>query len=101
MAQGRKHTVSKPAPLAARRVTHYHLRMEELMRLNNTVTISFVEALMRDAGIACFVADQNMSIIEGSIGAIPRRVMVDADYIDQARRIVTDAGLEHELRTRR
>ncbi|MEM0899651.1 MAG: DUF2007 domain-containing protein [Pseudomonadota bacterium] len=72
--------------------------MEELLRSNDPVTISFVEVLMRDAGIASFVADQHMSILEGSIGAIPRRLLVDADYIDQARRIVRDAGLEHELR---
>ncbi|MEN0000320.1 MAG: DUF2007 domain-containing protein [Pseudomonadota bacterium] len=72
--------------------------MEELIRTNNPVTISFVEALMRDAGIGTFVADQNMSIIEGSIGAIPKRLLVEADRLEQARRIVRDAGLEHELR---
>ena len=68
------------------------------MRSNNAVTLSFVEALMRDAGIGVMIADQNMSIIEGSIGAIPRRILVEADRIDQARRIMRDAGLEHELR---
>ena len=72
--------------------------MEELMRSNNAVTLSFVEALMRDAGIGVMIADQNMSIIEGSIGAIPRRILVESDRIDQARRIMRDAGLEHELR---
>ncbi|MEM1378249.1 MAG: DUF2007 domain-containing protein [Pseudomonadota bacterium] len=72
--------------------------MEELIRTNNPVTISFVEALMRDAGIGTFVADQNMSIIEGSIGAIPKRLLVESDRYDQAKRIVIDAGLEHELR---
>ena len=68
------------------------------MRSNNAVTLSFVEALMRDAGIGVMIADQNMSIIEGSIGAIPRRILVESDRIDQARRIMRDAGLEHELR---
>ncbi|WP_306119648.1 MULTISPECIES: DUF2007 domain-containing protein [unclassified Roseitalea] len=72
--------------------------MEELMRTNNAVTLSFVEALMRDAGIGVMIADQNMSIVEGSIGAIPRRILVEADRIEQARRIMRDAGLGHELR---
>jgi hypothetical protein len=72
--------------------------MEELMRSNNIVTLSFVEALMRDAGIGVMIADQNMSIIEGSIGAIPRRVLVESDRIVQARRIMHDAGLAHELK---
>ncbi|RUZ98875.1 DUF2007 domain-containing protein, partial [Mesorhizobium sp. M7A.F.Ca.CA.002.05.1.1] len=53
--------------------------MIELVRTNDAVIISFVESLMRDAGIACFVADQNMSILEGSIGLLQKRVMVDAD----------------------
>ena len=73
--------------------------MKELLRSNNMVTLSFVEALMRDAGIAVMIADQNMSIIEGSIGAIPRRILVDSDRLTQARAIVTDAGLGHELRS--
>ena len=68
------------------------------MRSNNIVTLSFVESLMRDAGIVVMIADQSMSILEGSIGAIPRRILVDSDRIEQARRIMRDAGLEHELR---
>lgn len=68
------------------------------MRSNDIVTLSFVEALMRDAGIAVMIADQAMSIMEGSIGAIPRRILVDSDRIEQARRIMHDAGLGHELR---
>ena len=69
------------------------------MRSNNIVTLSFVEALMRDAGITVMIADQNMSIIEGSIGASPRRILVDGDRLSQARSIVADAGLGHELRS--
>ncbi|MEQ9245481.1 MAG: DUF2007 domain-containing protein, partial [Nitratireductor sp.] len=48
--------------------------MIELIRTNDPVVISFVESLLRDAGIAFFVADQNMSIMEGSLGILPRRV---------------------------
>jgi len=72
--------------------------MIELVRTNDAVVISFVESLMRDAGIAFFVADQNMSILEGSIGLLQKRVMVDADKADVARRILKDAGIENEIR---
>lgn len=73
--------------------------MKELLRSNNAVTLSFVQSLMRDAGIGALLADQNMSIIEGSIGAIPQRLLVEADCLAQAQRIVKDAGLGHELTT--
>ncbi|TIX62812.1 MAG: DUF2007 domain-containing protein [Mesorhizobium sp.] len=67
--------------------------MIELIRTNDAVIISFVESLLRDAGIGCFVADQNMSVLDGSIGILPRRIMVEA-----ARRILTDAGIANEMR---
>ena len=72
--------------------------MEELLRTNDIVLISYVEALLRDAGIDAFVADQNMSIIEGSLGVLPRRLLVGDDDVAAARRLLTDAGLAHELR---
>jgi hypothetical protein len=72
--------------------------MIELIRTNDAVTISFVESLLRDAGIACFVADQNMSVLDGSIGILPRRVMVIDDDLPAARRLLTDAGIGNEMR---
>jgi hypothetical protein len=72
--------------------------MKELMRTNDPVIISFVEALLRDAGIAHFVADQNMSIMEGSIGVLPRRVMVDEDQMARARALMVDAGIAGEMK---
>ena len=72
--------------------------MIELIRTNDPVIISFVEALLRDAGIGFFVADQNMSIAEGSIGILARRVMVDAEREDEARRLLTEAGVGSEMR---
>lgn len=73
--------------------------MIELLRTNDAVVISFVEALMRDAGITYFVADQNMSVLDGSIGILPRRVMIDEEDAEAARRILTDAGIAHEIRS--
>lgn len=72
--------------------------MRELLRTNDIVLVSAVGALLDGADIGHMVLDQNMSIIEGSIGILPRRILVDEDDIAQARRILTDAGLAHELR---
>ncbi|AMS43789.1 MULTISPECIES: DUF2007 domain-containing protein [Aminobacter] len=72
--------------------------MIELIRTNDAVIISFVEALLRDAGIGSFTADENMSVLDGSIGILPRRIMIDADDADEARQLLTDAGIEHEIR---
>jgi len=71
--------------------------MIELMRSNDPVLISFVGALLTDAEIEHFVADEHMSILDGSIGALPRRVMIDKERLDQARRLLRDADLGHEL----
>lgn len=72
--------------------------MIELVRTNDPVVISFIEALMRDAKIGFLVADQNMSIMEGSLGVLPRRVLVDEDDLDRAKRILADAGIADEIR---
>jgi hypothetical protein len=72
--------------------------MIELVRTNDAVIISFVESLMRDAGIACLVADQNMSVLDGSLGILPRRILVDAEKADAARKILVDAGIANEIR---
>ena len=45
--------------------------LEELLRTNDIVLISFVESLLKEAEIPHFVADQNMSVIEGSLGVLP------------------------------
>ena len=73
------------------------LPMQELMRSNDAVLISFVDALLKDAQIPHFVADVHMSILDGSIGVLPRRVLVDPEQLDKARRLLQDAELGHEL----
>ena len=72
--------------------------MKELIRTNDAVVLSFAESLMKEAGIGCFIADQGMSILEGSLGLLPRRFLVDEDDADEARQILIDAGLGSELR---
>ena len=72
--------------------------MVELLRTNDAVLISAIEALLSGARLAHVVVDQNISVLEGSIGAFPRRILVGADQLDAARRLLTDAGLAHELR---
>ncbi|MFK0275308.1 hypothetical protein M2267_000794 [Ensifer sp. KUDG1] len=73
--------------------------MKELIRTNDAVLLSFAESLMKDAGIASLIADQGMSILEGSLGLLPRRFLVAEEDADAARRILIDAGLEAELRS--
>ncbi|MEI5677740.1 MULTISPECIES: DUF2007 domain-containing protein [unclassified Mesorhizobium] len=72
--------------------------MIELIRTNDIVLISFIESLLRDAEIEFLVADQNMSILDGSIGILPRRVLVSDDDAIAARRLLTDAGFAKEMR---
>ncbi len=75
--------------------------MHELIRTNDPVLLSFAQSLMKDAGIHCLVADQAMSVLEGSLGMLPRRFLVEEERADQARRILVDAGLGNELRPAR
>lgn len=72
--------------------------MIELMRTNDPVMLSFVKALLRDSGLSYFIADQNMSVIEGSLGILPRRVMVSEHDLEEARLLLKDAGIEEELK---
>ena len=66
--------------------------MKELLRTNNPVRLSWLQALLSDSGIESLVLDHHTSLIEGSIGAIPRRLMVsDRDFIS-ARAVLSQAG---------
>lgn len=66
--------------------------MKELLRTTDPVLLSWLTVLLADAGIEAVVLDTHTSIIEGSIGAIPRRLMVvDEDYAP-ARALLVDTG---------
>ena len=67
--------------------------MQLIVRANDPVLISFVEALFREAGIAVYIADTHMSITEGSIGVFPRRVLVLAEDWPRAAEILEEADL--------
>jgi hypothetical protein len=70
----------------------------ELIRTNDAVLVSAVQALLDAAHIPHLTLDQNMSVLEGSIGILPRRILVNECCIDDARRLLAEAGLGHELR---
>ena len=68
------------------------------MRTNDLVLISFIESLLAGAGFDYFVADRHMSAVEGSLGFLPRRILVLEEDRDAARRLLQEAGLAAELR---
>lgn len=57
--------------------------MKELFRTNDIVLISYLEHRLREAGIEALVLDSHMSLVEGSLGVLPRRIMVgDGDLAE-------------------
>jgi tRNA1(Val) A37 N6-methylase TrmN6 len=72
--------------------------VRELVRTNDAVLVSAIQALLDAADIPHVVLDQNMSVLEGSLGILPRRILVHDEHQESARRLLEDAGLSHELR---
>lgn len=72
--------------------------MGEIVRTNDVAAISAVEGLLIAAGIPCFVADRDMSVIDGLINAIQMRVMVADDREVEAREVLGDSDLAEWLR---
>jgi hypothetical protein len=70
----------------------------EILRTNDLVLISVIESILTEERVAYFVADENMAAAEGSLGFLPRRIMVDAREAGRARRVLAEAGLARELR---
>jgi hypothetical protein len=71
--------------------------VRELIRTNDMVLVSAVVALLEGAGIRHMVLDQNTSVLEGSLGVLPRRILVSEGNVLTARQIMEDAGLGKEL----
>ena len=74
------------------RAVVYGEQMKELIRSNDPVFLSWLEAHLAAEGIEVLVLDNHMSIIDGSISAIPRRVMVDEDEYDRAKTLMEDGA---------
>ena len=68
--------------------------MKDILYTNDLVKLSWVQALLADAGVESVVLDVHTSVIEGSIGAIPRRLVVSDEDFARARRVMEDAGEE-------
>ncbi|MEM7745623.1 MAG: DUF2007 domain-containing protein [Pseudomonadota bacterium] len=68
--------------------------MEELLRTTDPTLIPFATALLRAEDIECFPLDVNMSVLEGSIGVLPRRLVVRSEDLARARIILKDNGIE-------
>ena len=70
--------------------------MNELLRTNDPVRLSFLQALLRDSGIDSLILDHHTSLVEGSIGAIPRRLVVAERDYRRARALLASAGEDAE-----
>ncbi len=68
--------------------------MKELLRTNDPTVIALATALLDAEDIACFQFDVNISILDGSIGILPRRVMVADRDLFMARAVMRDAEIE-------
>jgi len=71
--------------------------MQTLLQTNDPILLSFAQSVLEDAGIEHTVFDANMSVLEGSIGVFPRRLIVQAQDVARARSALWNAGLAHEL----
>lgn len=71
--------------------------MRELLRTTDPTVIAFATALLRGEGIDCFPLDHNMSVLEGSLGILPRRLMVREQDLEDAILVLQDNGIDRGL----
>jgi hypothetical protein len=65
--------------------------MRDVLKTNDAVLLNFAEALLSDAGIQAVVFDTHMSIMDGSLGVLPRRLMVPDEDFKRAKAVLTGA----------
>ena len=70
--------------------------MKEIARSNDPVRLSFLTALLADAGLMAFPLDTHASVMQGSLGVLPQRLMVVDDEFDAAVAVLREAGEWHE-----
>ena len=68
--------------------------MEELLRTNDITVIAYANAILAGSGIDVFELDVNVSVLEGSIGILPRRLMVRSDDLIKAQQLMRDHEVE-------
>ena len=68
--------------------------MEEILRTTDPTLIPFASALLKAEDIECFPLDVNMNVLEGSIGVLPRRLVVRREDLHRARIVLRDNGIE-------
>ena len=69
--------------------------MIELLRSNDVVLMSFVSSLLNEANIPFNMLDQNMSIMEGSLGVLQQRLMVEDERLFEARKLLDDVDVAY------
>jgi hypothetical protein len=74
----------------------YLCDMKQLYRTTDMASMAFAKALLQGEDIDCFEMDVNMSVLEGSIGIFPRRLMVVDDDYEDARVVLEDNGFSLE-----
>jgi hypothetical protein len=74
--------------------------LRELLKTNDPVLISLVEAVLGGEDIPVLVADQHMSALEGGQGILPRRILVADDDLFRARVLLVNAGVAHQQLSR-
>jgi len=72
--------------------------MRELVRSNDPVFLSYVVHLLEEAGIESLLLDGHMSVLEGSIGVLPRRLMVPDEEWDAAETVLAEAEAKRDER---
>jgi hypothetical protein len=65
--------------------------MREVLKTNDPILLNFAQAVLKDAGIEAVIFDTHASIMDGSSGFLPRRLMVGDDDITQAQRVLKEA----------
>ena len=77
--------------------TQYTWTPSELVRTNDSVTLSAIEALLTEARIPYIVTDRNVSVLGGSIEAFPRRIIIGDCCACDARKLLAEVGYGGEL----
>ena len=73
--------------------------MRAVLKTNDPVLLNFAEALLKDAGIVAAVFDTHMSVMDGSLGILPRRLMVSDEDFERASSLLTSSLQDTNLKS--